>query len=267
MSTSKRLNALRDAANAFTQEVRAEFGDRVDSIVLYGSVARGDIHEDSDVDVLVIGQDLAAHRKRVEKIADAQRKVDEDDFIWLQPITYDRDRFLKLYRIHAPYAENVVEDGVPLYDTGLFTKKGIYSMRQGSPDEYVQEMLEKADGALIEGRALMDIQRYGGAASRIYYAAFYAAQAALVHVSVRPSTSHGRVETQFRTQIVSTSLIDAQFDGLLGAAYKLRVTGDYDYSKDVLEGEAATMADDVEQFIAAIRTMVAAGPPTPDITA
>ena len=199
-TTSKRLNALRDAANAFALEVRAEFGDRVDSIVLYGSVARGDIHEDSDVDVLVIGQDLAAHRKRVEEIASAQRMSD-DDFLWLQPITYDRDRFLKLYRIHAPYAENVVEDGLPLYDTGLFTRKGIYSMRQGSPAEYVQEMLEKADGALIEGRALMDIQRYGGAASRIYYAAFYAAQAALVHVSVRPSTSHGRVETQFRTQI------------------------------------------------------------------
>ena len=256
-TTSKRLNALRDAANAFALEVRAEFGDRVDSIVLYGSVARGDIHEDSDVDVLVIGQDLAAHRKRVEEIASAQR-LSDDDFLWLQPITYDRDRFLKLYRIHAPYAENVVEDGLPLYDTGLFTRKGIYSMRQGSPAEYVQEMLEKADGALIEGRALMDIQRYGGAASRIYYAAFYAAQAALVHISVRPSTSHGRVETQFRTQIISTSLIDARFDGLLGAAYKLRVTGDYDYSKDVLEGEAAAMADDVERFIAAIRTMVSA---------
>ena len=266
MSSSKRLSALRDAANAFALEVRAEFGDRVDSIVLYGSVARGDIHQDSDVDILVIGQDLADHRKRVEKIADAQSVMDDDDFIWLQAMTYDRDRFLRLYRIHSPYAENIVEDGVVLYDTGLFTKEGIYSTLQDSPAKYVQEMLEKADGALIEGHTLMDIQRYSGAASRIYYAAFYAAQASLVHVSVRPSTSHGRVETQFRTQIVSTSLIDASFDGLIGAAYELRVKGDYDYSSDVLEGEAAAMADDVERLIVAIRDMVAAGPPIPDFT-
>ena len=268
MPSHNRLDTLRHAANAFAQEVRAELGDRVDSIILYGSVARGDIHEDSDIDVLVIGQNVNAQKKRVSEIASAQeRAAGDDEFIWLQPMTYDRDQFLDLYRIHSPYAENVVEEAIVLYDTGIFTPKGIYAMQQDSPDEYVQEMLNRADEVLIEGRTLMAIQSYRGAASRIYYAAFYAAQAALVHVSVRPSTSHGRVETQFRTQIVSTSLIGAGFDRLIGDAYKLRVKGDYGYTADVLESEADAMADDVERLIAAIRAMVAAGHPTPDVTA
>ena len=264
MTSPERLDALRNVASAFALEVRAALGDRVDSIVLYGSVARGDIHEDSDVDVLVIGPDMADHRKRVEEIASVYRRLDGDDLTYLQTFTYDRDNFLRLYRIHAPYAENVVEDGVVLYDTGLFTQKGIYSMRQGSPAEYVQEMLNRAGNALDQGHLLMDAGQYDGAASRIYYAAFYAAQAALVHVGVRPSTNHGRVQRQFDTQIVSTALIDARFEGLLGAAYELRVKGDYDYTTDVLKGEAGTMADDVERLIAALRAMTDADPPVAD---
>lgn len=44
----------RKIAEAFARHVKSKYGDRIDRIVLFGSVARGDYREDSDVDLLVV---------------------------------------------------------------------------------------------------------------------------------------------------------------------------------------------------------------------
>jgi len=44
----------RKALEEFVREVRKRYGDRVRRIILFGSVARGDFHKESDIDVLVI---------------------------------------------------------------------------------------------------------------------------------------------------------------------------------------------------------------------
>jgi hypothetical protein len=44
----------RRAAEAFVSAAVAQFGDRLDRIILYGSKARGDDHPESDLDVLVV---------------------------------------------------------------------------------------------------------------------------------------------------------------------------------------------------------------------
>ena len=45
------------AATEFANKVYHEFGDQVESILLFGSRARGDADEDSDMDLLVILSD------------------------------------------------------------------------------------------------------------------------------------------------------------------------------------------------------------------
>jgi predicted nucleotidyltransferase len=45
---------VRQTLDAFVRGVRARFGDRVADIRLFGSYARGEAHEDSDVDCLVL---------------------------------------------------------------------------------------------------------------------------------------------------------------------------------------------------------------------
>lgn len=47
------------ALQLFKQRVLQEFSDRVDSIMLFGSKARGEAHKHSDVDVLVIMDDVS----------------------------------------------------------------------------------------------------------------------------------------------------------------------------------------------------------------
>lgn len=46
--------SLRPALEAYAGRLRALFGDRLRELRLFGSYARGEAHEDSDVDVLVL---------------------------------------------------------------------------------------------------------------------------------------------------------------------------------------------------------------------
>jgi predicted nucleotidyltransferase len=48
------LKDYRRIAEAFARRVKAKYGDRIERVVLFGSVARGDYREDSDVDLLVV---------------------------------------------------------------------------------------------------------------------------------------------------------------------------------------------------------------------
>lgn len=50
--------SLRPALAEYAQRLRALFGDRLVDVRLFGSFARGEAHEDSDVDVLVLVQGL-----------------------------------------------------------------------------------------------------------------------------------------------------------------------------------------------------------------
>ncbi|WP_324735516.1 nucleotidyltransferase domain-containing protein [Thermococcus sp. SY098] len=46
------------ALEAFLEELRDKFGDRIEEIIVFGSYARGDYDEESDIDVLIVGNVL-----------------------------------------------------------------------------------------------------------------------------------------------------------------------------------------------------------------
>lgn len=58
MSGRDHANAImkdyRKAAEDFARHVKTKYGDRIERVVLYGSVARGDHRTDSDVDLLIV---------------------------------------------------------------------------------------------------------------------------------------------------------------------------------------------------------------------
>ena len=59
------------AVLAFARRARRELGDRIVHIILYGSRARGDYTEDSDIDVLVVVRDVDA--KEADERAETAR--------------------------------------------------------------------------------------------------------------------------------------------------------------------------------------------------
>ena len=102
-----------------------KFGDRLVSVVLYGSVARGDNRKDSDVDLLVVIKDLpksVTERQElfmeVEKELDdyVERLMDEGYYITLSPVLKtpeEASRFSPLYM-------DMTEDAIILFDRDDF---------------------------------------------------------------------------------------------------------------------------------------------------
>lgn len=45
----------REALEAFLKELKEKFGDRIEEVIVFGSYARGDYDEESDIDVLIVG--------------------------------------------------------------------------------------------------------------------------------------------------------------------------------------------------------------------
>jgi len=48
------MTSRRDIAERFARHLKEKYGPRIDRILLFGSVARGEDREDSDVDLLVV---------------------------------------------------------------------------------------------------------------------------------------------------------------------------------------------------------------------
>ena len=48
------MKDYRKIAEDFARYLKGKYGDRIERIILFGSVARGDYREDSDVDLLVV---------------------------------------------------------------------------------------------------------------------------------------------------------------------------------------------------------------------
>jgi len=117
----------REAVESFTQRAVRELGDRIDAIILYGSAARNEADENSDIDVLII----TAHPEIRERVYDIAYDVNLEYDVLLSFFFIDRERFLTLLKLGSPFAENVLAEGVVLYERdGIF--RGIRAQAAGT---------------------------------------------------------------------------------------------------------------------------------------
>ena len=111
----------REAAKKFADKIASALGDQIDSIVLYGSVARGEATEDSDIDILIISPDVERVRSKISQMrGDFAYEHNYDFFISL--IDYTREEFCRIKAFGSPFIEEVTRDGVILYDNGIFSR-------------------------------------------------------------------------------------------------------------------------------------------------
>ncbi len=103
----------------FTKSVVAELGSSVDSMVVYGSVARGEAREDSDIDILILSKEGS---RIANKVLEINYDLDlQSDTVSIH-IYYTPEEFEKLLSVGSPFAEDVVNQGVVLYDNGTFQR-------------------------------------------------------------------------------------------------------------------------------------------------
>jgi len=97
-----------------------KLGERVYSIIVYGSVARGTAPKDSDIDILVIGED----KEDWETVSRIAYEIDfENGFrTFITTIFLTENEFEHRLKAGDPFLYNVVKESVVLYDSGLYEK-------------------------------------------------------------------------------------------------------------------------------------------------
>lgn len=103
---NKKLKIILDRVK---QELIDYYQDVLESVILYGSQARGDAKEDSDIDLLVILKSLVHPYEEMDKTTDfiAQICLDYDVVISWQFMSLD-----KFKNQDSPFLANVKREGV-----------------------------------------------------------------------------------------------------------------------------------------------------------
>ena len=104
--------SLDELLNITGRKLRDVFGDKLDRVILYGSYARGDYDDESDIDVMALvdmdRNELSKYRRKVSSFAG---DIDLEYDVLLSLKLQDKDTFDK-YGSTLPFYKNVIRDGV-----------------------------------------------------------------------------------------------------------------------------------------------------------
>lgn len=111
--TERIPQAVRETLDAFAAGLRQRFGARLRDVRLFGSYARGEAHEDSDVDVLVL-------LDRVDRADDRCVTDLAADLIWqlhgvvIEPLVVSAERFAAWKARERLLPLDIEREGIPL---------------------------------------------------------------------------------------------------------------------------------------------------------
>ena len=104
------------------------WGDKLVSLVVFGSVARGDARRDSDIDLLIVAKELPRSRfRRQEMFEEAESEVGHlIEELWNRGYTTDFSPVIlsvEEAERHRPLYLDMVEDAVVVYDKDGFMQR------------------------------------------------------------------------------------------------------------------------------------------------
>ena len=100
----------RKVVTEFVRRALEKYGDKINSIVLFGSVARGEAGKESDIDILVVaaGDRFKIRRELSELVLDILLETGE--YISVKTLSMEDFEFLK--GIKSSFLKNVMQEGV-----------------------------------------------------------------------------------------------------------------------------------------------------------
>lgn len=119
----------------------------------------------------------------------------------------------------------------------------------------VQSLLGKTDHALEVAESLYKQGFPQDAASRLYYAMFYAAQALLKSEGIEV-VKHSAVESSLGYHFAKTGKIDPKYHRMLINARKIREIVDYDIQEETVEPTAMLTLENGKEFVAVMKAMI-----------
>ena len=101
-------------------ELIEKLGDRISSLILYGSAAKDDMKEESDIDILIITKDN--DNEIYDEISKIRTDVDLKNGSLTSLISISRREIEEYLKLNSPFIKDVIKEGVILYDDGTFRK-------------------------------------------------------------------------------------------------------------------------------------------------
>jgi uncharacterized protein len=109
MCSKEKLNSILEALQKSAEEI---FKNKLEAVILYGSYARGDFDDESDIDVMIIvdidKENLLKYRKLIYKIA---HDIGFENDILISPHLQDRETFENWSDV-VPFYQNVKREGL-----------------------------------------------------------------------------------------------------------------------------------------------------------
>jgi hypothetical protein len=119
-------------------------------------------------------------------------------------------------------------------------------------------LFTKAQRMLRTAHVSLDDGDPESAINRAYYAAYYAATAALLSVGETPKT-HTGTHNRFYGHFVQSGSIASEIGATLKEAFNLRQRADYEAVSIFDEAAATDLIVDVERFVEAVEAMLGTG--------
>lgn len=127
--------AFAELADRTVSAVRAFYGDRLISVVLYGSVARGTMRHDSDVDLLIVANALPDGRLNRVREFEAVEESLKGDFSraarrGVRTVLSPVFKTAHEVQVGSPLFLDMVEDARVLYDRNEFFAQELTRLRK-----------------------------------------------------------------------------------------------------------------------------------------
>ncbi|MCF2501150.1 MULTISPECIES: nucleotidyltransferase domain-containing protein [Dyadobacter] len=105
----KEISAL---SQEFVSKVSQLYGKRLNKVILFGSYARGEQHEESDVDYMVVLNDEEIRSyNEINMLAPISSDLGMKYGFWISAIPYTNN---KLFFGETPLGKNVIREGIEL---------------------------------------------------------------------------------------------------------------------------------------------------------
>ncbi|MCA1554962.1 MAG: nucleotidyltransferase domain-containing protein, partial [Chloroflexi bacterium] len=159
--------------------VRALGREHVKSIILYGSKARGDAHQHSDMDLLVILDpgDEAQQRSECKVVA----QINLDFPVRIESFVEAVQLAREMQYVGSPLMQNITRDAIVLLGEEL-------KVNPIDQQKFISDYMNSAREHVGNAELLINNGRYRGAVSDAYYAALDAADAGLIATGTVPKS-------------------------------------------------------------------------------
>ncbi len=102
----------RKAVDKFVRMALEKHRDEIESIILFGSVARGEVREDSDIDIILIVKGDSFKMQKL--ISEVVVKILLETGIYISAKVLSSEEYNLLKKINSSFYRNISKEGIPV---------------------------------------------------------------------------------------------------------------------------------------------------------